>query len=148
MLLKKLLWSWLSVKFIMAINNLPISRDRSITKLAGTTCSLGCKALAIRWQALQLALHIIYFLFYLDTRTSCTRAERVGCMHLISRSFCPTCWGHWRCVTMNDRTLFAQNSNQMLDPYPAESLHTHGVQPSYNKAKLSRLIASRMTYST
>ena len=44
--------------------------------------------------------------------------------------------------------FFAQNSNQMLDPYFAEPLHTHGVQPSYNKAKLSRLIASRMTYST
>ena len=57
-LLKKLLWTRLSVKFIMATNNLLVCSDRSITKLAGTICSLGCKALAIRWQA----LHFIYFL--------------------------------------------------------------------------------------
>lgn len=139
--------SRLSVKFIMATNSLLVSSDHAITKLAGTTCSLGHKPLVIRWQALHVAFHFIYFLIYL-TPARHVHVRRDGCMHLISRSFFPACWARRRCVTMNDGTIFSQNSNQMLDPYAAESLHTHGVQPSYNKAKLSRLIASRMTYST
>lgn len=145
-LLTKLLWLELSIKFIMATNNPLVSSECTITKLASTTCSLGRKALVIRWQALHLALHFIYFFIWTPARH--VHVRRDGCMHLISRLFFPACWGRRPCVTMNDGTFFAQNSNQMLDPYPAESLHTHGVQPSYNKAKLSRLIASRMTYST
>lgn len=145
--LKKLLWSWLSLKFIIATNNLLLSSDRLITELACTTAHLAVKL----WQSddkLYIWLCILFILFYLEpARHVHVREEMDVCIWSPTRSS-PRAGDVDDVLRWTMGLVLPRTQTKCLIPIQLSPLHTHGVQPSYNKAKLSRLIASWMTYST
>ena len=83
------------------------SNDRLLTKLAGTTCLLGRKALAIRWQALHSALLLFISFIWTPARHIHVRREMDVCIWSPTRS-APRAGDivlALRCVTMNDETF-------------------------------------------